>query len=139
MNTVEQLHKELVRAVKLGFLPTYLVKEVTWEAGVVVLQTRHLNIFALKGPEIRIPAPTEETLEEVKDNLSEGVWFSSAARWTVHHCSKGYMVMPGAGTGVLLALRAVGYDGYTFENVQTFKDKTSLKFISIFNKYSHRA
>jgi hypothetical protein len=95
MSTIEQLRKELVRAIKLGFLPTYLVKEVTWEAGAAGLQTRHLSVFSSKGPEIRIPAPTREALEEVKDSLSEGVWFSSAARWTAAQCSKGYTVIQG--------------------------------------------
>lgn len=138
MNTIEQLCNELVRAIKLGFLPTYLVKEVTWEAGVVVLQTRHLNIPTLKGPEIRIPAPTKETLEEVKDSLSEGVWFSSAARWTAAQSLRGYTVMQGASEGVLLALKPIGADGYTLENIQAFKSKANLSFIRIFNKYSHR-
>lgn len=138
MNTIEQLHKEFVRAVKSGFLPTYLVKEVTLEAGVAVLQTRHLSVYTLKGPEIRIPAPTNETLEEVKDSLSEGVWFSSAARWTAHQCSKGYTVIQGTDKGVLFALEPEGYDAYTLEDARGFKDKASLKFISIFNKYSHQ-
>lgn len=138
MNTVEHLHKEFVRAVKLGFLPTYLVSAVTWEGGVVVLKTKHLSIHTLYGPEIRIPAPTEETLEEVKDILSGGVWFSSAARWAAYQCSKGYMVIQGTDNGVLFALKPEGHDAYTLEDVRGFKDKASLQFIRIFNKYSPR-
>lgn len=138
MSAIEQLHKELVRAIKLGFLPTYLVKEVTWEAGVAVLRTRHLSILTLKGPEIRIPAPTEETLEEAKDSLSEGVWFSRAARWTAAQYLRGFTVLQGTESGFLFALKPEGYDGYTLEEAQGFKDKASLTFISIFNKYSHQ-
>lgn len=46
MNTVEQLHIGLVKAIKKGFLPTYLVKEVYWDNGVAVIQT--LQIFNFK-------------------------------------------------------------------------------------------
>lgn len=62
MNTIEQLHIGLVKAVKKGFLPTYLVKEVYWDAGAAVIQTRHLTIHNLKGPAVRLPAPTSETI-----------------------------------------------------------------------------
>lgn len=56
MNTVEQLHIGLVKAIKKGFLPTYLVKEVYWDNGVAVIQTRHLTIDGLKGTAVRIEA-----------------------------------------------------------------------------------
>ena len=138
MNTIEQLQKELVQAIKLGFLPTYLVREVYWQGGVVVLKTKHLSIYTLQGPEVKIPAPTKETLEGVKDSLSDGVWFSSAARWTAHQYSRGLTVMQGTDKGVLFALRAQGHDGHVLENIQGFKDRASLKFIDIFNNYSHQ-
>lgn len=137
MNTTEQLHKELVRVIKLGFLPTYLVKEATWEGGVVVLKTKHLSVYTLQGPEIRLHAPTKETLEEVKDSLSEGAWFSSAARWVAAQYLRGYTVMQGTGKGVLFALRSADHDAYTLEAVQEFTGKDSLSFINIFNKYNH--
>ena len=50
MNTVEQLHIGLVKAIKKGFLPTYLVKEVYWDNGVAVIQTRHLTIEGHGSP-----------------------------------------------------------------------------------------
>lgn len=37
MNTDEQLHIELVKTIKKGFLPTYLADEVFFEAGVAVV------------------------------------------------------------------------------------------------------
>lgn len=73
MSAIKQLHKELVRAIKLGFLLTYLVRDVSWEGGVAVAKTKHVSVYTLHGPEIHIPAPTSETIEEIKYSLSEGV------------------------------------------------------------------
>lgn len=46
--------------------------------------------------------------------------------------------MQGTANGVLFALKPEGYDAYTLDDAQGFKDKASLQFIGIFNKYSHR-
>lgn len=132
------MNEDLVRTIKLGFLPAYIAKEITWKDGVVVLKTKHPSTPNAQGPEIHIPAPTQKTFKEVVDSLSAGAWFSDAARWVADQYSQGYMVMQGTGGGVLFALAAEGHDTFTLENTRAFKDKASLAFIRIFTKYSHR-
>ena len=134
MNTVEQLHIGLVKAIKKGFLPTYLVKEVYWNAGVAVIQTRHLTIDGLKGPAVRLPAPTRETLLEVRDSLSEGVWYSGAARWTAAQALKGHTVWVQA-SDTLVAVSFPAEKAFRIEALQQFEAKDSLEFIRIYSKH----
>lgn len=138
MSTIEQLHIGLVKAIKKGFLPTYLVQEVSWEGGTVVLQTRHPNSTKLRGPAVSIPAPSRETLREVMDALSEGVWYSAAARWTAAQALAGYTVWVQAQD----TLRAVAFpvDGaFRIYGIQKFNCRQSLEFIRIFSRYSQVA
>ena len=138
MNTVEQLHIGLVKAIKKGFLPTYLVKEVYWDNGVAVIQTRHLTIDRLKGTAVRIPAPTRETIREVQDSLSEGVYYSGAARWTAAQALNGRTVWVQA-SDTLVAVSFLTGEAFHIEALQQFEDKQSLRFIHIYSKYSQVA
>lgn len=134
MNTVEQLHIGLVKAIKKGFLPTYLVKEVYWDNGVVVIQTRHLAIDGLKGTAVRIPAPTNETVSEVRDTMSEGTWYSGAARWTAAQALRGHSVLVQA-SDTLVAVSFPAEKAFRIEALQLFEAKQSLEFIRIYSKY----
>lgn len=134
MNTVEQLHIGLVKAVKRGFLPTYLVKEVYWDNGVAVIQTRHLTIDGLKGKAVRIPATTSETFSELRASLSEGTWYSGAARWTAAQALRGHSVWVQA-SDTLVAVSFPAEKAFRIEALQQFKDKQSLAFIRIYSKY----
>lgn len=134
MNTVEQLHIRLVKAIKKGFLPTYLVKEVYWDNGVAVIQTRHLTIDGLKGMAVRIPAPTNETVSEVRDTLSEGTWYSGAARWTAAQVLRGHSVWVQA-SDTLVAVSFPAEKAFRIEALQQFEAKQSLEFIRIYSKY----
>lgn len=134
MNTVEQLHIGLVKAVKKGFLPTYLVKEVYWDNGVTVIQTRHLTIDGLKGKAVRIPATTSETFSELRASLSEGTWYSGAARWTAAQALRGHSVWVQS-SDTLVAVSFPAEKAFRIEALQQFKDKQSLEFIRIYSKY----
>lgn len=134
MNTIEQMHIGLVKAIKKGFLPTYLVKEVYWDAGVVVIQTRHLTIDRLKGTEVRIPAPTNETVQEARDSLSEGTWYSGAARWTAAQALRGHRVWVQS-SDTLVAVSFPADKAFRIEAIQQFNAKQSLAFIRIYSKY----
>lgn len=134
MSTIEQLHIGLVKAIKEGFLPTYLVKETYWDNGVAVLQTRHLTIEGLKGPAVHIPAPTNTTLHEIRDALSEGVWYSGAARWTAAQALKGHKVWA-KNKDTLMAVCFPSEGALRIEAIQQFEARKSLEFISIYAKY----
>ena len=138
MTTIEQLHIGLVKAIKKGFLPTYLVKAVYWDAGVVVIQTRHLTIDRLKGTEVRIPAPTNGIIQEVQDSLSEGTWYSGAARWTAAQALNGHTVWVHA-SDTLVAVSFPAEEAFRIEALQQFEAKQSLQFIRIYSKYSQVA
>lgn len=134
MSTVEQLHIGLVKAIKKGFLPTYLVKEVYWDNGVTVIQTRHLTIDGLKGKAVRIPETTSETFSELRASLSEGTWYSGAARWTAAQALRGHSVWVQA-SDTLAAVSFPAEKAFRIEALQQFKDKQSLEFIRIYSKY----
>lgn len=134
MSTIEQLHIGLVKAIKKGFLPTYLVKEVYWDAGVAVAQTRHLTIHNLKGTAVHIPAPTNETIQEVRDSLSEGTWYSGAARWTAAQALRGHHVWVQS-SDTLVAVSFPAEKAFRIEAIQPFETKQSLEFIRIYSKY----
>lgn len=134
MSTIEQLHIGLVKAIKKGFLPTYLVNEVYWDAGVAVIQTRHLTIDRLKGTAVRIPAPTSQTVLEVRDSLSEGVWYSGAARWTAAQALSGHHVWVQS-SDTLVAVSFPAEKAFRIEALQQFEHKQSLEFIRIYSKY----
>ena len=134
MNTIEQLHIGLVKAIKKGFLPTYLVKEIYWDDGVAVIQTRHLTIDRLKGTAVRIPAPTNETIHEVRDSLSEGTWYSGASRWTAAQVLRGHSVWVQA-SDTLVAVSFPAEKAFRIEALQQFEEKQSLAFIRIYSKY----
>lgn len=138
MNTIEQLHIGLVKAIKKGFLPTYLIKEVYWDAGVAVIQTRHLTIDRLKGAAVRTPAPTNETVQEVRDSLSEGTWYSGAARWTAAQALNGHTVWVQE-SDTLVAVSFPAEEAFRIEALQQFEAKQSLQFIRIYSKYSQVA
>lgn len=134
MNTIEQLHIGLVKAIKKGFLPTYLVNEVYWDNGVAVIQTRHLTIDRLKGTAVRIPAPTSKNTREVRDSLSGGVWYSGAARWTAAQALRGHHVWVQS-SDTLVAVSFPAEKAFLIEALQQFEHKQSLEFIRIYSRY----
>lgn len=137
MSTIEQTHLETVKAVKRGFLPTYLADGVRWEGGVVVIQTNHSTIKKLKGPAIRIPAPTRYTLNEVNDTLSEGTWYSGAAQWDAAQANSGLHVWSHQKD----SHQAVSFleDGsFQIEDIKQFTGHQNLVFIQIYSKHLDR-
>lgn len=77
-----------------------------------------------------------DTLNEIKDSLSEGVWYSGAARWTAYQCRCGFTVQARSASE-LVAYRTHEPGHLLIERPEQFDDKASLEFIRIFNKYSH--
>lgn len=138
MNTVEQLHIGLVKAIKKGFLPTYLVKEVYWDNGVSVIQTRHLSIDGLKGKAVRIPAPTNETVSEVRDSLYQ---VPGTLELLGGRLPKPCVATPCGSRRVTpwLAVSFPAKKAFRSEASQQFEARQSLEFIRIYSKYMQEA
>ena len=70
----------------------------------------------------------------MRDTLSEGTWYSGAARWTAAQALRDHSVWVQA-SDTLVAVSFPAEKAFRIEALQQFEAKQSLEFIRIYSKY----